>query len=204
MANLWWVHNDPKIWGDPDQFRPERHLDEDGRFVKSRYVIPFAVGPRRCLGELLARDLCFLFWAFFLQKFTFESDPLSGIPTMEKDPRSMVDGPFHFMVRIKPRDWKHIIGFLPSINCETCSCTSSLVSACQTSLLIVAWQTSLLIVAWRTSSLLIVVWRTSLLIVAWLTSLFIVAWRTSLLIVAWRTSLLTVAWRTLLFIDGVK
>ena len=43
IPNLHSVHYDPKLWGDPDNFRPERFLDE-GEVVKPEYLIPFFMG----------------------------------------------------------------------------------------------------------------------------------------------------------------
>ncbi|KAG8223776.1 hypothetical protein J437_LFUL001496 [Ladona fulva] len=44
LLNLYKVHHDPKIWGDPQNFRPERFLDENGKFVKHEALIPFGLG----------------------------------------------------------------------------------------------------------------------------------------------------------------
>ena len=33
LINLWSLHHDPEIWDDPNNFRPERFLDEEGNFV---------------------------------------------------------------------------------------------------------------------------------------------------------------------------
>jgi len=72
---LWAVHNDPKLWDEPDKFKPERHLDSDGNFVKSKYVIPFSVGPRYCIGEQLAKIEMFFFLTSIVQKFEFLPNP---------------------------------------------------------------------------------------------------------------------------------
>ena len=46
---------DKNIWGlDTEMFRPERHLDESGKFHKSKFVIPCSMGSRKCVGEKLA------------------------------------------------------------------------------------------------------------------------------------------------------
>jgi cytochrome P450 family 135 len=45
------VHRDPRIWSDPDEFRPERWLSEG---VPEAFHFPFGGGARRCVGEPLA------------------------------------------------------------------------------------------------------------------------------------------------------
>ncbi|KAH7337155.1 cytochrome P450 monooxygenase pc-bph [Rhizoctonia solani] len=46
--------NRSKIWGhDADEFRPERWL-EDGAGAFSKYLVPFSVGARACIGRNLA------------------------------------------------------------------------------------------------------------------------------------------------------
>jgi cytochrome P450 len=35
---------DTETWQDPENFRPERHLDADGKLVKSEAFTPFGIG----------------------------------------------------------------------------------------------------------------------------------------------------------------
>ena len=44
VQNIYGVHNDPDVWENPELFNVERHLNEEGKFVKSNFVIPFGVG----------------------------------------------------------------------------------------------------------------------------------------------------------------
>ena len=60
-----------KIWGDPENFRPERFLDEHGNIIKREELIPFSIGRRICLGESLAKMELFLYLATLFQKFEF-------------------------------------------------------------------------------------------------------------------------------------
>ena len=84
MPSLWTLHNDPDIWKEPEKFNPERFLDDQGNFVRSKYVIPFSVGPRHCLGEQLARMEVFIFLVGMVQKFEFLPDPeLNGLPSLD-------------------------------------------------------------------------------------------------------------------------
>lgn len=106
IANLYGVHYDPAIWGDPDNFRPERFLNNDGsEVVRQVYeaVIPFEEGKRKCLGEKLARDELFLFTAGILQKFNIF--PESGKkPNFESKNGLFVHAPHDFQVMVKLRN----------------------------------------------------------------------------------------------------
>ncbi|XP_060554487.1 cytochrome P450 2C31-like [Ruditapes philippinarum] len=80
MVNIWYIHHDPKIWGDPWTFRPERFLDTNGQLLPREHVfrrncIPFAVGRRQCLGEQFARSRYFLYMATLLRKWKFVGSP---------------------------------------------------------------------------------------------------------------------------------
>lgn len=72
LANLWNIHHDPKLWKDPEVFRPERFLSPNGEAIKPEYLIPFSMGKRECLGENLARMEIYLYTTALLQKFTFK------------------------------------------------------------------------------------------------------------------------------------
>nr|XP_002125700.2 cytochrome P450 2C42-like isoform X1 [Ciona intestinalis] len=89
-TNLWAVHNDPKVFDEPEEFKPERHLYGNGEFGRSPYVIPFSVGPRHCLGEQLASMMLFIYLVSLVRSFEFLPDPkLNGLP----DIKSGASGP---------------------------------------------------------------------------------------------------------------
>lgn len=47
------LHNDPKYWNNPEEYRPERfHPDNFTSLQKSVYF-PFGEGPRNCIGKIL-------------------------------------------------------------------------------------------------------------------------------------------------------
>ncbi|XP_046374587.2 cytochrome P450 2U1-like [Haliotis rufescens] len=84
LPNLDSVLHDPTVWGDPQNFRPERFLDDQGKYLKRDEFIPFSMGRRVCPGESLARMELFLFLVAMIQKFQFLPDdgpltPLKGI-----------------------------------------------------------------------------------------------------------------------------
>ena len=85
LTNLWSLHHDPEIWNDPNAFRPERFLDEEGNFLppKADRFLPFSAGRRVCLGESLARIELFLVLARLLHSFKFQNPPSCDLPSLE-------------------------------------------------------------------------------------------------------------------------
>ncbi|XP_072015656.1 cytochrome P450 2A10-like [Amphiura filiformis] len=72
ISNLYAVMHSPEIWEDPEEFRPERFLDDEGNHLEADELIPFGVGRRNCLGEALARQELFIFFTHLLHQFKFE------------------------------------------------------------------------------------------------------------------------------------
>ncbi|KAL4230090.1 hypothetical protein ACF0H5_010475 [Mactra antiquata] len=94
VPNIWSVHHDEKLWGDPWNARPERFLDEDGFLLPSehiycRSVMSFGVGDRRCSGETFAKTRFFLFLSTLLQRYTFKF--AEGSIKRSCDPRNVDD-----------------------------------------------------------------------------------------------------------------
>ncbi|XP_071088247.1 cytochrome P450 2U1-like [Haliotis cracherodii] len=86
------VLQDPDVWGDPDNFRPGRFLDDTGKIVKKEEFIPFSLGRRVCLGESMARMELFLFLTTMIQRFKFvpvdgQMPSLDGIMGLTHSPR---------------------------------------------------------------------------------------------------------------------
>ena len=44
MPLLWGIHMDPNVWKNPEEFRPERFLTDDGKFYKPEAFVPFQSG----------------------------------------------------------------------------------------------------------------------------------------------------------------
>jgi len=105
QINLWHIHHSTKIWGDPENFRPERFLSEDGKkFIKNENVMAFQPGRRQCVGESLARDSTFLYLTSFFQTFSIEFDPkMENIPGVEDSEVGFVRGPLPYSVIMKNR-----------------------------------------------------------------------------------------------------
>jgi cytochrome P450 family 2 subfamily J len=67
--NLHFMSNDPKCWENPDVFNPNRFLDSNSNFNKSKLsaFLPFSTGKRMCIGDKFAMNTLFLTLVSFLQ-----------------------------------------------------------------------------------------------------------------------------------------
>ena len=75
IYNVWGVHHDPDYWKNPHEFNPDRWIGSDGKLLShSTYFMPFGIGPRICLGELLAKSESFVFLTALLHRFNFRLD----------------------------------------------------------------------------------------------------------------------------------
>ncbi|RWR90102.1 putative CYP719 [Cinnamomum micranthum f. kanehirae] len=53
LANLYALHYDPKVWDEPERFKPERFLESSKEFLGKRgqySFLPFGAGMRACAG----------------------------------------------------------------------------------------------------------------------------------------------------------
>lgn len=73
LVNAWAIHQDPKLWDAPEEFRPERFLDAAGTVTAvTTPMLPFGLGRRRCPGEGLALRLISLTLAALVQCFEWD------------------------------------------------------------------------------------------------------------------------------------
>ena len=74
FTNLWGCCRDPKYFDKPDQFYPERFMDESGeKVVRSKCVLAFSAGDRKCVGDTFSRSLLFLVLGTLLQKISMRN-----------------------------------------------------------------------------------------------------------------------------------
>ncbi|CAN1776209.1 Cytochrome P450 81Q32 [Linum perenne] len=72
LVNSWAIHNDAKIWDDPDEFKPERFEEGGGR--DGLKFMAFGYGRRSCPGEGLGMRMVSLTLAALIQCFEWEID----------------------------------------------------------------------------------------------------------------------------------
>lgn len=82
VVNAWWLQNNPEMWRDPEEFRPERFLEEEtqvdatvgGGKVDFRFL-PFGVGRRSCPGIILALPILGLIVGKLVKDFELVTPP---------------------------------------------------------------------------------------------------------------------------------
>jgi 26-hydroxylase len=89
------VHMDPEVWDQPEEFRPERFLNNEGKVHKPKQFMPFGSGQRMCLGDSLAEMELQLFFSSIMHVFDLEA-PSSELPSLQG-----VTG-----VTVSPRDFE--------------------------------------------------------------------------------------------------
>ncbi|XP_076034768.1 cytochrome P450 18a1 [Oratosquilla oratoria] len=100
---LYNVHMNSKYWDDPEKFEPERFLDEQGQLYKPDNYMPFGVGRRMCLGDVLARSEMFIFFTSILHVFILENPVGSPPPSMDGILGCTLM-PKNFKIRFIPRE----------------------------------------------------------------------------------------------------
>nr|UOF76412.1 cytochrome P450 CYP18 [Xylotrechus quadripes] len=100
------VHMDPNLWEDPEKFNPTRFINAEGKVAKPEYFLPFGVGRRMCLGEILARMELFLFFSSLLHTFEIAVPQGETLPSL-KGVAGVTISPRAFRVSLKqrPMDW---------------------------------------------------------------------------------------------------
>ncbi|RVE46694.1 hypothetical protein evm_008657 [Chilo suppressalis] len=95
------VHFDPKIWDDPDDFKPERFIDESGALKNSEHMYPFGLGRRRCPGDSLAKSFIFIVFVGILQKYRLECS--NGVLPSPEPVIGLISAPRPYTAEFKPR-----------------------------------------------------------------------------------------------------
>ncbi|XP_072939445.1 probable cytochrome P450 304a1 [Epargyreus clarus] len=97
------LHFDKGIWTDPENFRPERYIENGKLKVSNDKSLPFGAGRRLCAGETYARQTMFQVFAAFMQAFHIST--ADGHPLKKPLPRrqGIIMMIQNFWIRVKPR-----------------------------------------------------------------------------------------------------
>lgn len=74
---------DPTLWNEPEKFNPNRFINAEGKVSKPEYFLPFGVGRRMCLGEIMARMELFLFFSCLLHTFDISVPEGLTLPSLQ-------------------------------------------------------------------------------------------------------------------------
>lgn len=70
MVNMWAITHDEKVWDEPEEFKPERFMNEDVSIMGSDLrLAPFGAGRRVCPGKAMGLASVHLWLAQLLQSF---------------------------------------------------------------------------------------------------------------------------------------
>lgn len=96
VLSTWVQQRDDRFWDDPEQFRPDRFLDE-GRDRPKYAYFPFGGGSRRCIGHQFAMTEVQLVLATIARKWKFdrEYDDLELSATLTLRPTMDIDMTAH-------------------------------------------------------------------------------------------------------------
>jgi len=105
LVNLHSINNDPDVWEKPDDFRPERFLQENGgkldQQMTERYNA-FGLGRRKCVGEKIAKGEVFLYLVRVLARFNIEKTTCDALYDLRAQP-GVILRPASYKVRFTSR-----------------------------------------------------------------------------------------------------
>ncbi|XP_010522015.1 PREDICTED: trans-cinnamate 4-monooxygenase-like [Tarenaya hassleriana] len=106
LVNAWYLANNPNNWKKPDEFRPERFLEEESQVEANgndfRYI-PFGVGRRSCPGIILALPILGITIGRLVQNFELLPPPgKSQVDTTEKGGQFSLHILNHSTIVMKP------------------------------------------------------------------------------------------------------
>lgn len=93
---------DPKLWDEPNKFNPSRFIDETGKIIRPEFFMPFGVGRRMCLGDVLARMEMFMFFGSIMHQFDVQMEEGAAPPSLEGTVGATI-APKAFRVKFIPR-----------------------------------------------------------------------------------------------------
>ncbi|WOL14765.1 trans-cinnamate 4-monooxygenase [Canna indica] len=107
LVNAWWLANNPALWKNPEEFRPERFLEEEAKVEANGSdfrFLPFGAGRRSCPGIIHALPIIGIILGCLVQNFELLPPPgQDKIDTTEKPGQFSLQIMKHSTVVCKPR-----------------------------------------------------------------------------------------------------
>ena len=101
FINQYRIHHDPKVWNEPEAFKPERFLDANGNFVGwnfSTAFMPFGLGRRACPGQDLGKLQVFIILSSLFYHFKFKLADDQPIPDLKDGLPGAIRNPLHYNI----------------------------------------------------------------------------------------------------------
>ncbi|KAL0279767.1 UNVERIFIED_CONTAM: hypothetical protein PYX00_001254 [Menopon gallinae] len=102
LFSLLSLHMDEELFPDPQRFHPDRFLGPDGNFIRNNNFLPFGLGKRRCLGDILAKAFIFMVFAGIIQQFKVSTPKGDPEPTLTPLP-GITLAPAKYAAQFTPR-----------------------------------------------------------------------------------------------------
>ncbi|KAK9949054.1 hypothetical protein M0R45_004600 [Rubus argutus] len=100
LVNAWAIHRDPKLWEDPESFKPERFKSSEDELYR---LMPFGNGRRACPGAGLAQRVLGLTLGSLIQCFEWERVDKNDIDMTEGKGLTMPKAvPLEAMCKARP------------------------------------------------------------------------------------------------------
>jgi cytochrome P450 len=91
IASQYIIHRDGRFWPNPEEFRPERWLDEEAQAARPKFAyFPFGGGGRICIGDAFAWTEGVILLAVMARRWRFEAAPGQNValnPTVTLRPK---------------------------------------------------------------------------------------------------------------------
>jgi 26-hydroxylase len=93
---------DANLWDKPEEFNPSRFINSEGNVSKPQFFMPFGIGRRMCLGDVLARMELFLFFSSIMHCFNVSLPEGAELPSLKGNVGVTIT-PELFQVVLTPR-----------------------------------------------------------------------------------------------------
>lgn len=108
FVNAWAIHRDPKVWEEPDKFKPERFESTEGETERLNYkLVPFGMGRRACPGADMGLRAVSLALGALIQCFDWQigeeeslEESYNSRMTMQNKPLKAVCTPHEDLVQL--------------------------------------------------------------------------------------------------------
>ncbi|XP_051017152.1 cytochrome P450 3A9 [Acomys russatus] len=97
------LHEDPKYWPEPEEFRPERFSKKNQDSIDPYTYLPFGNGPRNCLGMRFALMNMKVALVTLMQNFSFQPCKETQVP-LKLSKQGLLQPEKPILLKVVPRD----------------------------------------------------------------------------------------------------